>query len=95
MITLRINPFELARNIGRVAEISPEEQDVILEKANRDIPADVRSEVKERILGDVAGDKLIYEIAGLPWTGPIPKGVFITGIAKYLLAHPEAHTNTT
>ena len=79
---------ELARNIGRMNSISPQNRENILNRADKKLNKDIGTKVK-RLINDLVNDRQVYELAELPYHKGPPenKGLFITAVAEYLLTH--------
>lgn len=77
---------ELARNISRMISIIPEQRQKILERADKELPGNIISKANGLVM-DLANDRKVYEIAGLPYHRGPPEGqnLFITAVADYLL----------
>lgn len=80
------NEEVLAQNIGRMQFLTELQRLKILSRADNELPREVYLKAKKLIL-DLACDKKVYEIAGLPYHEGPPEGekLFKTAIADFLL----------
>jgi len=76
---------ELARSIRIMRSLSPEERQRIREKADEELSGDTIFRAN-KLAYELAIDKDVYEIAGIPYhKGPPEGNLFITAIISYLL----------
>ena len=81
---------ELARNIKKIKNLSLESRQNILDRANKELSAKLRTKAHP-LIESMAYDRELYKIAELSYSKGPPegKGLFVTALADYLLKHPN------
>ena len=76
----------IAKNIKRMSLISSEARQRILDRANKNLSAELRKKAFP-LIEQMAYDRQVFKIAGLKYSNGPPegKGLFVTAIADYLL----------